>query len=198
MAENSKKYVVDGFSFSSKSDYDKALKEKEAISYIVANTNMADMKSVLKVYNMSVEKKSFQTVIGLEFVSNMRKSLISSGIVQKNTLMDIPVVKSLGNKNTQAHTDDTASDARVERYKLAYENAVAGRTIKNMVIVFLTLIIIAMFVITFNSKYSVLTYFTDYKANMENELVNKYEAWQSELDEREKELDEREQALKNK
>lgn len=196
MAESSKKYVVDGFSFSSRSDYDKALKEKEAISYIVANTNMADMKSVLKVYNMSVEKKSFNTVIGLEFVNNMRKSLISSGIVPKNTLVDIPVPPISSGKQT--HTDSATLDAKTERYKQAYENALAGRTIKNMVIAFLTLVIIAMLVITFKSKYSVFTYFTDYKTDMENELVDKYETWKNELDKREKELNKREKALKDR
>lgn len=196
MAESSKKYVVDGFSFSSRNDYDKALKEKEAISYIVANTNMADMKSVLKVYNMSVEKKSFTTVIGLEFVNNMRKSLISSGIVPKDTLMDIPVPKISGSKQTQ--TESVVLDTKSEKYKQAYENALAGKTIKNMVIAFLTLIIVAMLVITFKSKYSVFTYFTDYKADMENELVDKYETWKIELDKREKELDKREKALKDR
>lgn len=196
MAENNKKYVVDGFSFSSRSDYDKALKEKEAIAYIVANTNMADMKSVLKIYNMSVEKKSFTTIIGLEFVNNMRKNLISSGIVPKNTLMDIPVPKISSSKVT--NTDNSIINAKTDRYKQAYENALAGKTIKNIVIVFLTLIIVAMLVITFKSKYSVFTYFTDYKADMENELVDKYETWKNELDEREKELNKREKALKDR
>ena len=53
------------------------MKEKETIGYIVANTNMSDMKAVLKVYNKALDKKSFQTVVGLEFVNNMRKKLIS-------------------------------------------------------------------------------------------------------------------------
>lgn len=157
---------------------------------------MADMKSVLKIYNMSVEKKSFTTIIGLEFVNNMRKNLVSSGIVPKNTLMDIPVPKISSSKVT--NTDNSIINAKTDRYKQAYENALAGKTIKNIVIVFLTLIIVAMLVITFKSKYSVFTYFTDYKADMENELVDKYETWKNELDEREKELNKREKALKDR
>lgn len=198
MAENTNKYVVDGYSFSSRNDYEKALKEKEAISYIVANTNMADMKSVLKVYNMSVDKKSFQTVIGLEFVGNMRKSLISSGIVSKDTLTNIPVPKITGASKTAASAGSTALDTNAEKYKKAYENAVAGRTIKNIVIAFLILIIAAMLVITSQSKYSIFTYFTDYKAEMENELIDQYASWKSELDKREQELDKREQELSKK
>ncbi|HBA98290.1 MAG TPA: hypothetical protein DCZ23_09290 [Lachnospiraceae bacterium] len=196
MAQKNNKYVIDGYSFPGRNDYEKALKEKEAISYIAANTNMADMKAVLKIYNKSVEKQSFQTAVGLEFVNNMRKTLISSGIVSKDTLMDIPVPKISGSRQATASADVNTSDARADKYKLAYENALAGRTIRNIVIAFLTLIIIAMLVITFNSKYSVFTYFTDYKADMENELIDKYESWKDELDKREKELDKREKALK--
>ena len=87
------KYDVGEYSFSTNSDYNRALKEKETISYIMANTDMTDMKEVLKVYNMSVEKKSFQTVIGIEFVKNMRRQLIASGIVSGDTIANIPVPK---------------------------------------------------------------------------------------------------------
>ena len=91
MDKTNGKYTISGYSFSNKGDYERALKEKEAISYIVANTNMADMKAVLKVYNRSVEKKSFQTVLGFEFVKNMRKNLINSGIVSEDTIQAVPV-----------------------------------------------------------------------------------------------------------
>lgn len=85
-----------------------------------------------------------------------------------------------------------------EKYKLAYENERAGRIIRNMAIVFLIVIIGIMTFITYNSKYSVFTYFTDYKTNMENELVDKYQDWKNQLEAKEKELNEREKAIKNK
>jgi len=47
-----------------------------------------------------------------------------------------------------------------------------------------------MFVITFNSKYSYLTYFTDYENDIRESIINEYEEW-------EKELETREQALKD-
>lgn len=195
MDKTNNKYTIGDYSFSNKSDYERALKEKEAISYIVANTNMADMKSVLKVYNRSVEKKSFQTVLGLEFVRNMRKSLISSGIVSEDTIQAVPVPPAGGVKPVE---DNSLAADRAEKYRLAYENEHAGRVIRNVVIVFLVVIIGAMMFITYNSKYSVFTYFTDYKTNMENELVDKYQEWRNQLEEKEKELDEREKALGNK
>lgn len=196
MDKTNNKYTISGYSFSNNGDYERALKEKEAISYIVANTNMADMKSVLKVYNRSVEKKSFQTVLGLEFVNNMRKNLINSGIVSEDTIQAVPVPPVSAGKAAKA--DNSIAQDMAEKYKLAYENEHAGRTIRNMVIVFLIVIIGAMMFITYNSKYSVFTYFTDYKTDMENELVDKYQEWRNQLEEKEKELDKREKSLGNK
>lgn len=190
MGKNNDKYTVSEYCFANKADYDRAMKEKETIAYIVANTDMADMKAVLKVYNRSVEKKSFQTVIGLEFVKNMRKTLAASGIIPEDMIPAIPVPGS--RDGIQKPVDSAGALDKAEKYKRAYENALAGRTIKNIIIAFLIIIIAAMIYITYKSQYSVFTYFTDYKTNMENEILDKYEDWQSELDAREKELDERE------
>ena len=43
--------------------------------------------------------------------------------------------------------------------------------------------------INFKFEYSIFTYFTNYKANMEEELIDKYEAWEEKLEEREKQLE---------
>ena len=202
MGDQNEKYIVDEFSFSNKDDYNRAAKEKETISYIIANTDMNDLKAVYKIYNRSIEKKSFQTVIGLEFVKDLRKKLLASGIVTPDTISIIPVPKqSVSNSKASKKSDKepavVSGDAKeeIEKYKHAYENVAAGRTIRNMMIAFLLLIIIAMMVITYNSKYSIFTFFTNYKADMENELINKYEGWENELNKREEELKQREQAI---
>lgn len=49
----------------------------------------------------------------------------------------------------------------MEKYKNAYEAEKAGKKIKNMAIVFLCILLIAVIFITVKSKYSVFTYFTD-------------------------------------
>jgi len=56
----------------------------------------------------------------------------------------------------------------------------------------------ALVIITVKSKYSVFTYFTDYKSNMENELIDKYEKWEQTLDDRQKALEKEEKELKDK
>ena len=179
------KYVVDDYSFTTRTEYDRALKEKETIEYLTANTNMSDMRAVLKVYNRAVEKKSFQTVIGMEFVRNMRKRLIGSGFVSEESIEPVPVSAV---KEMSYADDKSMAQSRAKKYKEAYEEVSAGIKIRNIIIAALVIIIIAMMIITYKTKYSVFTYFTDYKTQMEEELIDKYEKWEKELDEREKKL----------
>ena len=86
-----KKYVLDGYLFANAADFERAKKEQETIQYLTANTNMADMKALYKLYKMSVEKKSFQTIFGLQYLEEIRKRLIGSGVVEKDLLEPIPV-----------------------------------------------------------------------------------------------------------
>ena len=195
---NEKKMILDGYKFSSKKEFERAMKEKEIIEYIVANTNMSDMKAVLKVYNKAIDKKSFQTVIGLEFVNNMRKRLIASGTVLEKNLAYVPVTSPNNEiqKVSAVSKDEAARNA--EKYKKAYEEAITGKKIKNMAIAFLVVLLALLVTITVKSKYSVFTYFTDYKSNMENELIDKYEKWEQTLDDRQKALEKAEKELKDK
>lgn len=195
---NDKEQTIDGFKFSSKKEYERACKEKETIEYIVANTNMSDMKAVLKVYNKAVDKKSFQTVIGLEFVQNMRKRLISSGIVTEKQIANVPIIQKKVEAGSKVSIDKDVAVKNMEKYKNAYEAEKAGRKIRNMAIAFLTVLLIAVIIITVKSKYSVFTYFTDYELNMENELIDKYEKWEQTLSDKEKILDKKEKELEQK
>lgn len=174
-------YSVDGYKFAARPDYERALKEYESIKYIKANTDFSDTKSVLKLYNRAVENSSFKSAVGVAFMKELRDNIVGSGILEEKLIAPIPVQKIEGSGRM---TRDE-KDAQIKRYKEAYENADAGRKIRNIIIVFLVVIIAAMLIITYMSRYSVFTYFTDYKSDMENELIDKYEHWQNELDRRE-------------
>lgn len=190
-----KKYILDGYSFANAAELERAKKEQETIRYLTANTNMADMKAIYKVYKLSVEKKSFQTIFGIEYLSELRKRLVGSGSVEEELLEPIPIVKT-GETASKQHVL-SAGVNNTEKYKAAYEKVKNGSTIKSFMIAVLFVVIIAMTVITYKSQYSVFTYFTDYKENMRNEILNEYEKWDSELKEREKKVEEREQNLES-
>ena len=185
-------YIVDGYQFSNKAEYDRAKREKETIAYLTAKTDISDRKALLKIYNRSVEKGSFQTIIGQQFLTELRKQLVGSGIVSEDTLAPIRIVSGSSSERDSVSQDKKEIERELVRYQKAYENAVAHRTIKNMLITVLVLVIVGMLVITATSQYSVFTYFTDYKTKIRNEVVDEMENWQKELEEREANLEKRE------
>lgn len=193
-----KEYQLDGFLFQNKEDYDRAVKEKETITYLKANSNSNDMKALLRIYNRSIEKESFRTVIGMEYMNDIRKRLVDSGLASKEALAPIPVQRSTvffkdrGEDQARGGAD---LERQLKRYKDAYESASAGKTIKNLAIVILVLIIFAMILITYKTRYSVFTYFTNYKEKMRNEVIDEYENWEEQLEQKEQELKEREAEL---
>lgn len=154
---------------------------------------MADMKALYKLYKMSVEKKSFQTIFGLQYLEEIRKRLIGSGVVEKDLLEPIPVQTVMEKKAKEPGYLNNAD--QTEKYKKAYENAKAGNKIRTFFIIILFVVIAVMVGITYKSQYSVFTYFTNYKENMKNEILNEYENWESDLNKREKKVKEKEQQL---
>lgn len=186
-------YILDGYLFSGQAEYQRAKKEKETIAYLTANTDSNDMKALLKLYNRSVEKDSFQTIIGQQYLYNVRQRLIASRIVSADMLAPIRLPGNTG--RFAAMAGEPLEKGVAERYKRLYENAVANRKIKNMLIAVLIIVMIGMIIITATSRYSVFTYFTDYKSELREEIADEMEEWQKELEQREQELDQREKAL---
>lgn len=195
MAEN--QYQIDQYSFVSREEYERALKERETIAYLQANTESDDAKALLRVYNRSVEKESFRTIIGIQYLSDLRKQLSVSGVVTEETLAPVPVPRGVAKGKRAEGINQSQLERQVSQYKAAYESARSGRIIKNMTIVILIVVIIAILLITYQSRYSVFTYFTNYKEKMREELIDEYTDWETQLEQKEQELNEKEAALQN-
>ena len=196
-----KKYVLDGYSFPTATEYERAKKEKETIAYLTANTDMSNMKEVYKVYKLAIEKKSFQTVFVFSYIQEQRTRLVGSGIVSADVIEPVPVSRSFevirrsGDKRVESGKDagkmsSAAVEKEVKKYQEAYQKAKAGSVIKNFLIVVLVVVVGGMLYITSKYQYSFLTYFTNYEEKIREEIVNEYEEWETQLEEREKELNE--------
>jgi len=197
-------FKVDGYQFDSKADYEQALREQSTIKNIREKMNLSDPKIVLSLYNQAVSKRTFKTPVGYAFLKKLRDALISSGIVDDSTLNCVPVVaeealasarkrtSKAADKKTSAVSSRGVSDSRLQTQ---YENEKKRRIALSFVVAGLIAAIVGIFVLTFRSKYSYITYFTDYETNIRNEVIDEYEEWKQQLDDKEKELDEREQAL---
>ncbi|MCH5252612.1 MAG: hypothetical protein J1F22_06535 [Lachnospiraceae bacterium] len=177
------KETLEGLSFESREAYDRAAKETEMIRQIKSKVNVSDAKAALKLYNRAVADKIFDTVIGYEFLGELRKTILDSGIATERSLADIPI------KQVQ-EVQDTIPEPKpgMSKYQRLYEGQRLLNKKLKVIIAALVILLIGFIAINFRFEYSIFTYFTNYKANMEEELIDKYEKWEKELEEREKKL----------
>ena len=167
--------------FESREAYDRAKKEAEFISKAEKTMDLADGKTALKLYNKIVKEKIFSSVVGFEFLFELRDIIIQTGTAKEDSLAPIPIREIIKVEN------DTLEDRsiEVEKYRRLYEGQRVITTKYKIGIIACLIILIGFFIVNFKMEYSVFTYFTNYKATMEEELINKYQAWSEELQKRE-------------
>lgn len=180
-------YELESFVFESRKAYEKAKKEEELIQTLLESADLTDEKNALKTYNRFVTDKTFSTIIGYTFLVQLRDYLIQSEFVSADALMEIPV------KAINADASDTmpAKPQGESRYKRLYEIEKMSKKKFKIALIAAVVFLIGVIAVTLGSKYSVFTYFTNYKANMEEELIDKYENWQEELQQREDALEQK-------
>lgn len=180
----SKEWIVQGYAFPNKTEYEKAKKEQESIAYIRANSDFKDPKKTMIVYKNLVEKDLFETIIGYTFMEQLRRHIISKNIVPEELIPPIKVKKL---------TPSVRESATVSKkdYKKEYEKLVQKRTTSKYWNIALVAIVVAMFAITYFSP----------KNNAEvaqTKIQDEYSSWQERLQQQEQELEEREAAIAKK
>lgn len=183
--------VVDGFVFYTPESADLARKELEGIRYLKEKADMTKPDTVLQIYNRAVSQALFVTPVGICFLRELREYLETIPYVKGTDILPIPYIES-EKELPKRQAKQLVKEKSRERLKnqgmtRARENAKLRLSLYFNVI--LAVIIIAMFVITAISKDNVTI------LNYESKLINRYEAWESELEDKESELEEREEAL---
>ena len=178
-------YSINSYSFESRESYEMAKKETEIIDKLMQNTDLSDPKTALKVYHKSISEKVFRTVAGYFFLLELRKFILDSGLVTERALAPIPI------KEPEERKKDVISEPSRKEGKLRrmYEGQRLLNKKLKIALVATVLVLIGFIVINFRFEYTIFTYFTNYKANMEEELIDKYEAWEEKLEEKEKQLE---------
>lgn len=198
-------YKLDGFVFDDKSDYDQAKMEWDTIYNLDRKMNLGDPKVALNLYNQSIDKHLFKTPIGYAFLKRLRETIISCGFAGKEDLNMIPVEsadkknasghkkslsgRGMGKRNYKPASEIDIFDTDSTKIKRMYEKEKKKSMFLTVAVVALIGIIIAIFVVTLKSKYSYITYFTDYENNIRENIIDEYENWEKELEAREKALD---------
>ncbi len=184
---------LDNYVFEGRVAYEKARAEDEAIQQIRSKADVGNAKTALKLYNKLVSEKMFTTVIGYHFLEELRNVIVTSDIADTEILPEIPLPADY-HEEEEGEQKRSGLSFYEERYKKMYEGQVLLNKKIKIAIVALVVLIIGFVFINFKFEYSIFTYFTNYKANMEEELLDKYTEWESELEQREQDLEKQEAA----
>ncbi len=84
-------YKVNGFSFDNKEAYDCAVKEEQVVRTMRSKFKSSDTKMAYKVYVKAVQEHVFTTVVGYEFLMELRQAILASGSISEKKLPAIPV-----------------------------------------------------------------------------------------------------------
>lgn len=177
--------VINGFVFENAAEERQAEKEAEGVLYIRERMDMDEPEAVLQIYNKMIQQELFETAVGYVYLSEMREYLLSIPFINKEKILPIqvqhPALEESLKRRTKLAAKPEESKIINPDYKKRFQAAafIAG---------ILTVSVIAMFVITATSDNATIL-------NYETELINRYEEWEQELEEREAAVSEKEEEL---
>lgn len=165
---------VKDYLFSNTQDVLMAQEELEKIEKLEPKIGQADIELLYKLYNKSIEKRSFQTPVGLEFMLKVKKILDNN----PNTPGEVVPIPLYTTFDLTTRREQQAIEKRQQFMVKKKEDANKKLNISIWINVILAIMVIAMFVIanTGNNP-NILNY--------ENAVINKYAEWEQELRERE-------------
>ncbi len=175
-------YIVNGYQFETKEDYEEAIREKKGIQYLNAQLDFNNGEKVLSIYMELIDKKIFITPIGIDYLKKLRNAILKSEIEPKEKLPAVYVPCS--GKNHQE---------KIEKYvSQKYENDMKSmqKSLKKhsnrfktsflINIVLLGMVIVMFFITLTSSNINII--------NFETKLQDKYASWAEELKQKEQDL----------
>ena len=172
--------IVEGFVFPSFKEAQIALTEKKNIEIIRQRTPMQDKEACFVLYSKLIEREMFKTMVGYSFLYELRQRLIDEFQYEEESLPTVVLPKRM--------EYDKVSEMNRGVLETKLERALIIQKRLKIVIAALAFMVIAMFVIAAvnpNTAY----------VNTEKKVLNKYAAWQEELEQREKAVKEKEAEL---
>ena len=164
--------VVEGFLFANEAEAAQARKEAEGVKYVKEKAQMDDPEMVLRIYNK---------------MKDLQEYLQSIPFIRKEDIFPIPVQhpqveESLRKaKRAPAPKPKTQTVVKNADYRRRYR-------IVRWIAFILAVCVVAMFAITATTNNTTVL-------NYENQLINKYEAWEERLDQRQEAIEAKEKEL---
>ncbi len=182
--------VVAGYRFSRRSDATKARKEIENIAKIKERLDEDNISDMEKLYRGLISKRYFSTPVGLGFLHEMR-----AYIMEKNPAVTLPFVPvpKLSEKKIPPEETPQYVFLKEDRDKIAEERDLLHKRQAKLIIAVAALIVLVagmFFIVITNDNLGYV--------NAENKVLDKYSAWEEELEKREDELNAWEEELMEK
>ena len=165
---------VKDYLFSNTQDVLMAQEELEKIEKLEPKISQADNELLYKLYNKSIEKRTFQTPVGLEFMLKVKKILDNN----PNTPGEVVPIPLYTTFDLTTRREQEAIQKR-QQFMVKKKKDDAKKLKTSIIVnVVLALMVVAMFFIATTGKNPNIL-------NYENAIINKYAEWEQELRERE-------------
>lgn len=184
--ENESGIAVGGFLFWDKKTAEQAEREAEGIRFIQEKIDKNEPRTVLEIYNQVVRQKMFVTAVGQAYLRDLQEYLRAVPEIAEEDILPIPaerMKKVTIQEHPKKQMPSPKSHVDVKAKNVDYKKKFHTAFILDIAFI---VCIIFMFLINLTSNNVTIL-------NYETKLIDKYEQWENELEEREQMLDEREQ-----
>ncbi len=183
---DNKEWIVNGYSFETEEEYQKALEEKKSIERLMKKVNLDKKELLVALYSGLVTQNKLSTVVGLEYLCRLRDVIINKKYAKASELPPIQTgafktEKAVGYKLSDAQQKLDAEKRETEKYKTRARN--------------LLIFNVALFIVIGIMMYIASTGDNINIINYEHKLVDKYASWESQLTQREQQVREAEKRL---
>lgn len=170
------KFTLKGHTFDDEKEYIKAGKEAEAIEYLRVKTDFQNLNQVLKLYDRILDRDMMETIIGIEFLREIRTKLVESGMFKDEQIRPVPELPETRKRKRRME------ERKKSRERTLLEQVKRQNVILRILCFFLAFLVVAMFVITLTGKRSPLA------LRYEEQILNKYASWAEDLSDKEEAL----------
>lgn len=174
------KLIVDGFQLSSYKEAQLAMKEKETIDAIKSKLDMTNGSALYQIREKLIQREMFQTIVGYSFLNELRHLLVTEFMYNEEDVSVVILPKQM--------EFDKVKDFNKGIYEGKLYELQQKKNRLQFVVIILIIMVVAMFVI------AAINPNTGY-INAENKVLNKYAAWQEDLEQREQVIKEKEAEL---
>lgn len=175
--KNKEELCVSGFRFETEEAAQKARNELEGIEIVRSKVNMRSPETVLEVYNKLIDKRLCKTAVGYSYLHDLQKYLHNSNQISNQSIRDIPIepIRSRIVRDFE-HIEEEKKRSKDNVYRDKYRTSL----IFNMI--FSIAVVVVLYLATTGDSVNIINY--------ENKIIDRYEAWEQELIERESAVEE--------